>query len=95
MQLYNKFCRKSNDKTIRELYATFLLPIILRTNQEFPDEIVKVSFKTVHTILQNDAMDYSSWENLSSLLPEVAWYNSWDKCKRLREAAKQKNYNIF
>ena len=51
-------------------------------------------FSTVHTLLANDEMEYNKWEQLSNLLPEVAWYNSWDKCKRLRKAAKQRSLSI-
>jgi hypothetical protein len=40
-------------------------------------------------------MDYRTWQELSKLLPEVAWYNMWDKCKRLRKSAKQKQYDIL
>ena len=41
-----------------------------------------------------DNGDYCRWEKLSELLPDVVWYNSWDKCKRLRKAARRKQYDV-
>lgn len=74
--------------------AQFVLPIILRSENSFSSDFLQFSFSTVHTLLANDEMEYNKWEQLSNLLPEVAWYNSWDKCKRLRKAAKQRSLSI-
>lgn len=55
---------------------------------------LKFVFFTVHRLLADNEMENAKWEKLSNILPEVAWNNSWDKCKRLRKASKQKKYNI-
>lgn len=93
-QLYQKFCGISGAYSVRIKYAQFVLPIILRSDNCFADELVRFAFTTVHKILANDNMDYCRWEKLSELLPDVVWYNSWDKCKRLRKAARRKQYDV-
>lgn len=91
-QLYKRFCRNSNEATA--VYAQFVLPLILRSDVAISPELLNFSFYTVHTLLAQNSMNYSRWESLSSLLPDIPWYQSWDKCKRLREAAKQKGIHI-
>lgn len=86
--LYERFCTESMSEENQVVYAQFLLPIILQSESSFPNKLLNFAFLTVHKILAEDNMDYSAWEKLSLLLPEVAWYNMWDKCKRLRKAAK-------
>ena len=94
-QLYKKYCRTSiRPQDTDGKYAQFVLPIILKLPDRFTDEFVRFVFLTVHKILANDDMDYSKWEKLSELLPPVVWYNSWDKCKRLRKAAYSKKYSV-
>ena len=44
--------------------------------------------------LSKDRLDYDEWKRLSRLLPELGWNNSWDKCKRLRKAAKKAGYSF-
>ena len=91
-QLYQRFCRNSNEAATA--YAQFVLPLILCSNVAISSELLNFSFCTVHTLLAQNSMDYSRWECLSSLLPEIPWYQSWDKCKRLRKAAKQKGIHV-
>ena len=91
-QLYQRFCRNSNEAAAA--YAQFVLPLILCSNVAISSELLDFSFCTVHTLLAQNSMDYSRWECLSSLLPEIPWYQSWDKCKRLRKAAKQKGIHV-
>ena len=91
-QLYQRFCRNNNEAAT--VYAQFVLPLILCSNVAFSQELLNFSFYTVHTLLSQNSMNYSRWECLSSLLPEIPWYQSWDKCKRLRKAAKQKGIHI-
>lgn len=94
LYFYEKYCQNTNDKKIQNRYAQFLLPIVLRSNSNFPQKLMEYAFSTVHVLLARDKMDYSRWEKLSCLLPELPWYNMWDKCKRLRKAAKHRNLSI-
>lgn len=75
--------------------ALFYLPIILRLDIQFPTNIVKFAFETVHSCLAKQALSYTEWQKLDKLLPEVSWFNQWDKCKRLRKAIKRKGYNLI
>ena len=93
ISLYN-LCCIDGSLEIKESYAQFILPCIIVSQYAFPNVLAQFAFQTVHSILAEDRMDYEEWENLSLILPEVSIYNSWDKCKRLRKAAKQKNYRI-
>ena len=91
---YSKFCTENNLYSVKTTFAQFILPIILQSSHTFSTQITEFAFTTVHKILADDNMCYYEWDKLSKLLPNVAWYNSWDKCKRLRKAAKMRNYNI-
>lgn len=91
---YSKFCTENNLYSVKTTFAQFILPIILQSSHTFSTQITEFAFTTVHKILADDNMCYYEWDKLSKLLPDVAWYNSWDKCKRLRKAAKMRNYDI-
>lgn len=90
---YRKFCNV-NTYSINQSYAQFILPIILKSQQDFPTELVEFAFSTVHSILARNEMEYARWENLSKILPEVPLYSMWDRCKRLRKAGKIKGVKI-
>lgn len=94
LNLYNFYCQKANDISTQNAFALFLLPIILRSKEIFPTELNNFAFSSVHSILARDQMDYFKWEKLSAFLPDVPLYSMWDKCKRLRKAAKNKNVTI-
>ncbi|SHI10396.1 hypothetical protein SAMN02745823_02442 [Sporobacter termitidis DSM 10068] len=74
--------------------ADFYLPIILRSSQYFPDDLVAFVAYNVHDRLANLVYPENKWRKLQSLLPETSWLNQWDKCKRVRKAIKKKGYNI-
>ena len=74
--------------------ADFYLPIILRSNNSFPDDIVAFAVYNVHDRLANLTYPEDKWKKLQPLLPEASWLNQWDKCKRVRKAIKKKGYNI-
>ncbi|WP_312940721.1 hypothetical protein [Oscillibacter sp.] len=91
---YRKFCCSNNCRSVTLEFSQFALPVVLRSNYSFSNEFLKFVFFTVHRLLADNEMENAKWEKLSNILPEVAWNNSWDKCKRLRKASKQKKYNI-
>ena len=64
------------------------------SKERVSDDFFSLSFYPIHDNLYRQHYDYKKWENLETLLPEVSWYNSWDKCKRLRKAAKDKGYRV-
>lgn len=89
---YLKFCSSTESESLEKIYAQFVLPIILCAKEPFAIECVEFAFLTVHKILTENDMEHSKWEKLSGLLPEVKWFNEWDKCKRLRMAAEYRGY---
>ncbi|WP_319403931.1 hypothetical protein [uncultured Anaeromusa sp.] len=92
IEIFYKFC--NNQRSYHEVLPQFLLPIMLKSNEKYPSDIAYFVFNEMHSKLENNQMDYEDWEKLSDLLPAVAWYNSWDKCKRLRKAAKKRGYDF-
>ena len=88
--LYQRFCLNTTSEDLKRTYAQFILPIILRSNEIFPNECVEFAFLTVHKILMENDMEPSKWEKVSEFLPKVEWFNEWDKCKRLRMAAENR-----
>ena len=94
MSFYKQFCQGNNNTSTNNVYAQFILPIILRSKVNFPTELIDFAFSTVHYILYHNEMEYQKWEKLSVLLPEIQLHNMWDKCKRLRKASKEKNITI-
>lgn len=45
-------------------------------------------------MLATQSFPENEWEKLEKLLPELAWYNNWDRCKRLKKGLKRKGYQI-
>lgn len=93
VEYYRNCLKEKNDIKVKEEFACFILPIIIRGNHDFPEDLTYFAFKTVHTILSKDVMEYKEWIKLSKIIPEIAWNNNWDKCKRLRKAAKKLGYS--
>ena len=95
--LVNTFKRlntKDLNSKQRDSLADFYLPMILRSSNSFPDDIVAFAVNNVHERLENIAYPEDKWKRLQHLLPEASWLNQWDKCKRVRKAIKKKGYNI-
>lgn len=94
VDIYKQYCVNLIDFELCEAFAELLLPLILQSSMPYPDKLVNFAFTCVHNILKENRMDYQRWKKLSCLLPEVGLFNGWDKCKRLRKAAKKLNYKI-
>ena len=94
-RLFKEYCKEPlNNYECKQIFAQFILPVILQSKKNYPEEIVYFAFSTVHKILAEDKMPYSRWIKLSQLLPEVPCHKEWDKCKRLRKAAKKMNCKL-
>ncbi|SFM24046.1 GAP1-N1 domain-containing protein [Pelosinus propionicus] len=70
----------------------FFLPIILLTDDKFSVDIVNFIFKYAYNKLYKQEFDNVQWAKLEPFLPQLTWYNNWDKCKRLKKALKAKGY---
>ena len=78
----------------QESLAQFLIPICLIDDFMVDTEIVRFAYIQVNRLLATQSFPEYEWEKLEKLLPEVAWYNNWDRCKRLRKGLKKKGYQI-
>lgn len=92
--LFNRLNVVCLDDKQKENISDFYLPIILRSNEYFPDNIVAFAVTNIHDRLAQLMYPEIKWEKLQMLLPEISWLNQWDKCKRLRKAIKKKGYKI-
>lgn len=91
---YKRFCLDYHSRYLNAIYAQFILPIIIKSSNRFTTELTNFAFVTVHNILAHNEMKYTKWDRLSKLLPPDTSRTVWDKCKRLRKAAKIKNLDI-
>jgi len=73
--------------------AYFLIPIILKAKFLLPNDMVTFSVELVHSDILSNTFPDLEWRKLSNLLPD-SFFNSWDKCKRLRKAFYKKGYNL-
>lgn len=76
----------------REILARFLLPICILENEMVDIEIAKFSFDIVNGLLATQTFPENEWEKLEKILPEVASYYNWDRCRRLRKGFREKGY---
>ncbi len=74
--------------------AIKLLPLILESNEIYPDDIVAFSFLVVHDALAESRVPYEEWNLFEKLLPVVDLCYSWDKCLRLRKAFENRGYDV-
>lgn len=77
-----------------EMLARFLIPICIIEDYIVPVNIAEFVFSIVNQLLATQTFPENEWEKLEKILPEVAYYNSWDRCKRLRKGFKKKGYPI-
>ena len=75
-----------------ELLAKFLMPFCLMEEYMVGTEIAEFSFTIVNHLLAIQAFPEDEWNKLQKILPEVAYYNNWDRCKRLRKGFRKKGY---
>ncbi len=93
-KLFEHFNKKGLGSRSQLVLAQFFLPLILMSDESVKQDFVEFSFSPVHDALARNKFSYEQWIKLEPLLPSVSWYNSWDKCKRLRKAMKKKGYYV-
>lgn len=91
--LFHKL-QKKYDRSLELTFAQFILPIILQSSDSFSYELIRFAFINVHNLLLHNQVGYEQWSKLATLLPVSDNSNDWDKCKRIRKAAKIRNLNI-
>jgi hypothetical protein len=83
--------REMEPKT-RVVVAGFLLSFSLRQRGPTAERLAKYSFPVVHDALATDSLDYKIWRRLDPILPRLSWWNSWDKCERLRRGMREAGF---
>ena len=69
--------------------AIQFFPVVLKTDY-LNDVATKIVLPVYHA-LETDSLPFEQWNRIQPLLPEVAAYQSWDKCLRVRLALEKKN----
>ena len=91
-KIYVSILSKQCSQQEKEVLAKFLLPFCLDENYTLSTQLVKLCFYEVNHLLATQTFPEYEWDKLEKILPEVAIYNSWDRCKRLRKGFKKKGY---
>lgn len=84
----NQECTKKE----KEVLARFLVPFCITGDYMVEDEIAKFVFDVVNGLLATQTFPENEWDKLEKKLPEVAYYNRWDRCKTLRKGFCKKGY---
>jgi hypothetical protein len=82
-----------DDKTRRAL-AEFLLPFSLEKHGPDSERLARFAFPIIHEALATNSLSYKAWRHLDPILPRLSWWNSWDKCERLRRSMKQAGFEL-
>lgn len=94
-RIYNTIIENNCAETEKEILAKFLLPICILEDYMLETEIAKFSFDIVNGLLATQNFPENEWDKLEKILPEVAYYNNWDRCKRLRKGFRKKGYTFI
>ena len=81
-ELYVNYCKDNSNTILNDAFAKFMLQVMINTKVKLSDTSAYFVFMQVHKILESTDFDNAFWNKITSHLPEVKWYNSWDKCKR-------------
>lgn len=65
-------------------FQAFLLTLALENPKPHGERLAAFAFAAVHAGVEDDRLDYDSWQALERQLPDVSWSLWWDKCERLR-----------
>lgn len=94
MKLFSTVKSQECNRQENEALASFLIPICIIEDYLLPIDIAKFTFTIVNKLLATQSFPDNEWEKLEKILPQVAYYNNWDRCKRLRKGFKKKGYQI-
>lgn len=94
-KIYDTITRENCAQNEKESLAKFLLPICILADYMLDTEIARFSFEIVHRMLATQNFPEMEWDKLEKILPEVAFYNNWDRCKRLRKGFRKRGYSFI
>jgi len=75
-----------NDNLINDQIniSTFLLSVALSSREKEAEVIISKKFLVVYNSARDNKIPYEYWQRISYKLPELQWYQLWDRCERLR-----------
>lgn len=94
-RIYNTIMGVNCVQKEKEILAKFLLPICILADYMLDTEIARFSFEIVNKMLATQNFPEIEWDKLEKILPEVAFYNNWDRCKRLRKGFRNRGYSFI
>ncbi len=81
-----KFSQDNVAGNDRQTFLAFLLVLAIHNPVSGTELLFERAFKAVHIDISKSRLSTVGQSLLLKYLPEIAWYNSWDTCKRLRIA---------
>lgn len=94
-KLFDTFQKERASNKDKESLALFLVPLCIIEDYLLDEDIAKFTFDIVNRLLSIQEFPEDMWNELQKKLPEVAFYNSWDRCKRLRKGFRKKGYSFL
>lgn len=94
-RIYKTIMGENCSENEKEILAKFLLPICILADYMLDTEIARFSFEIVNEMLATQNFPEIEWDKLEKILPEVAFYNNWDRCKRLRKGFRKRGYSFI
>lgn len=94
-KIFNTIMKRTCEQKEKEVLARFLLPRCILGDYMVDDGIAKFVFDIVNGLLATQTFPENEWDKLEKILPEVAYYNRWDRCKTLRKGFCKKGYSFI
>lgn len=67
-------------------FMSYLLSRALGSTSKSVADLVAISFDLVYRSALTDSISDDAWNLLNKRLPDASWWDSWDRCRRLRQA---------
>lgn len=73
-----------------EIYLmAYLFSRALGKTSRSSEKLISMSFDTVYSATLNNSITNDAWDLFENRLPNAGWFDSWDRCKRLRQGVSE------
>ena len=79
-----KALQESGNQLEATYIQTLLLALGLCSAPPAPLDLIAECFETIHEKAELEQLRDDAWVILQPLVPELHWWNNWDKCERMR-----------
>ena len=90
---YDLIAEEQDLQKIENCALQFIL-VIFSTKYRFNDEVIRKVVAPIYQKVKRNELDFCDWNRFQHCLPEVDACYSWDKCLRIRQALKEREYDI-